>query len=46
MIAHRIADGRAANPAHHGADWTAYHRSTDRASDSSGYGSTLIGQRC
>ena len=38
MIAHRVADGGAADPANDRADWPAHHRSADRASDASGYG--------
>ena len=46
MIGHRVANRRATNSAHDGADWTAHHRSADRASDSSGYGSRLVSQHC
>ena len=40
MVGHRIAYGRATNPAHDGADWAAHNRSANRASDASGHGST------
>ena len=43
MAADRVADSRATNSAHDGADWTAHDRSADRASDSPGYGSRLVG---
>ena len=45
VVGHRVADGRATKSADDGADWTAHHRSADRAGDTSGYGSTLVGQR-
>ena len=40
MVGHRVADGRAANPAYHRADWTAHNRPADRASDATGHGPT------
>ena len=43
MIAHRVANRRATNSAHDGADWTAHHRPADRASNPSGYRSRLVG---
>jgi hypothetical protein len=46
VVGHRVADGRAAHTAYHRADWTAHHRSADRASDPSGYGSALVSQHC
>ena len=42
MIGHRVADGRAANTSNHGAHWTAYHRSADRAGDAPGYRAALV----
>ena len=45
VVGHRVADGRAAHAAHYCADWTAHHRSADRAGDPSGYRSRLVGQR-
>jgi hypothetical protein len=46
MVGHRVTNRRAADAAYHGADRTAHDRSANRASDSSGYGSALVGQRC
>ena len=46
MIAHRVANRRATNSAHDGADWTAHHRSADRAGDPSGDRTALVSQRC
>jgi hypothetical protein len=43
VVGHRVADGRATNSAHDGADWTAHHRPADRASNPSGYRSRLVG---
>ena len=40
------ANRRAANSAYDGAHGTTNHRSADRAGDSAGYRSALVGQRC
>jgi hypothetical protein len=45
MVGHRVADGRAANPAHDGADWTAHHRSANGAGDPSCHRPTRVRER-
>jgi hypothetical protein len=42
MIGHRVANGRAADSANHGAHRTAHDRSADRAGYASGYRAALI----
>jgi hypothetical protein len=42
VVGHRVADGRAANSAHHGADRTANNSSANGACDPSGYRPALV----
>jgi hypothetical protein len=45
VVGHRVANGRAANSAHHGTDRTANNSSANGACDPSGYRAAFVSQR-